>query len=584
MSTLARISALISRPAVAYTLLALFQLKVLWGDWQHRDLVTGDNLVYVAGAYRWAEHGTVDLVWSPLYGVFYGTIFMVVGDMASATWLQRALVTFAVTLLVLAALRALLPASIAWLVAAWWALLESTFNVTVEVHLFAMLPLLLAIVLVTRLPGRWGRSLALAVLLAAAMLVRNEYTATALLFGAFCAWSEVHEWRRGVARPAVYLAPMLVVGLIFAWFDSRAEVPLSQLLRPPSYLSWKHTANVCQAYAASYVQRHTDWSGNVIVGCHTLMERDFGFSDPTLVHSPTFVQATMANPGAILEHMLWNLSIAGNGLQVGLFGAMSGTTSPDFTPVKQDMMVVPILTAALIGLLLVGAGLFASSRGRCAPVARGSKMGWVVLLVSAGTTGLVIAAVRPRPEYIYPLTLLVMAAAGGSLALVASLLPWRHWLTPGLGVVAIVAALVAVPGFYADPAHVRPRSTLVRYETLRPYTALIRDPNSVFLMGDFAAGLAAYFGRPLASWGTVYRYEEIIEAYDGQVPFDSFLADRKITLAFLDQRMLTRLQQYDAARRLLNDPGSVGWRLVGLNAEGPSPWMLFRREKDIRAA
>jgi hypothetical protein len=573
---LSHFAAFLSRPSVAYPLLALLQLKVLWGDWLYRDLENGDNLIYVQGALRWAELGAVELVWSPLYSVYYGAIILAVGEPASANWVQRALMTFATTLMVLAALRALLPSSIAWLLAAWWATLESVFNVTVEVHLFAILPLLLSIVLVTHLPGRWGRVLALGVLLTAAALVRNEYVVSAVLCGAFCVWVEVRQ-RRWLPGLAAYAGAVVVVGLIVVWFDARANEPIAQLIQPYSNLSWKHTANFCQAYAASYVQRHTDWSGDVFLGCNTLMERDFGLEAPTLRYSPTYTQALLANPGAIAEHMAWNLGLTGNGLQVALFGAMTGTVSPEFSfiSVKQDRELVPILSAGLVALLLVGAVLCVKNRRRLISAPLDSLVGWAVLLSGASMTMLVIAAVRPRPEYIYPLVVLVLVLAGGSLALIGRFLP--RWLTAGLGMVALVAALVVAPSFYADPVHVRPRSALARYETLRPYAEVIRDRQTVFLMGEHAAGLTTYLGRQLASMGTVYRYDEFLNGYTGQILLETLLADHKVTLFFLDQAVLTRLQQYDAARALLNDPESIGWRLVGQKTEGPDAWMLLRR-------
>ncbi len=86
---LCRLSSFTSRPSVAYPLLALLQVRVLWGDWYERDLKTGDNLVYVVNAMRWIETGAVDLVWSPLYSVYYATIIRAVGDVADASWAQR---------------------------------------------------------------------------------------------------------------------------------------------------------------------------------------------------------------------------------------------------------------------------------------------------------------------------------------------------------------------------------------------------------------------------------------------------------------------------------------------------------------
>ena len=59
---------------VAYPALAMLQLKVLWGDWDYRDLTPGDTADYFIYAYGWATHLTVEIVRSPLYTAFYGSL------------------------------------------------------------------------------------------------------------------------------------------------------------------------------------------------------------------------------------------------------------------------------------------------------------------------------------------------------------------------------------------------------------------------------------------------------------------------------------------------------------------------------
>jgi hypothetical protein len=68
-----------------------------------------------------------------------------------------------------------------------------------------------------------------------------------------------------------------------------------------------------------------------------------------------------ANPGAVLEHFLWNLSLVPNGLQVALFNSMSGIVNPDYAPVNQSR------TALVLGLavLIVVAGGGAAAARHC---------------------------------------------------------------------------------------------------------------------------------------------------------------------------------------------------------------------------
>ena len=59
----------------AYPMLLLLQLKVLWGI-QYRDLAVGDESGYYNRAFLWFRDFSVDIVWSPLYTAFLGTLML----------------------------------------------------------------------------------------------------------------------------------------------------------------------------------------------------------------------------------------------------------------------------------------------------------------------------------------------------------------------------------------------------------------------------------------------------------------------------------------------------------------------------
>ena len=65
---------LASRPWFSYLMLSLLQLKVMWGVWQYRDLTPGDESGYYNRAFLWFKDLSVDVVWSPLYTSFLGTL------------------------------------------------------------------------------------------------------------------------------------------------------------------------------------------------------------------------------------------------------------------------------------------------------------------------------------------------------------------------------------------------------------------------------------------------------------------------------------------------------------------------------
>ena len=102
-------------------------MKILWNIWRFRDLTTGDTSSYFVGAYRWSKDFAVNIVWSPLYTAFYGTVLLATGDVYLATVVHRLIIVMLATLGVLALMRGLLPPALALLIAAWWAVMPINF-------------------------------------------------------------------------------------------------------------------------------------------------------------------------------------------------------------------------------------------------------------------------------------------------------------------------------------------------------------------------------------------------------------------------------------------------------------------------
>src|ERR1043166_5973269 len=151
------LQAWLATPECAYLAILLLQFKRVWGAWQYKDLTYGDTSSYFRSALGWAKELSVKIQWSPLYTAFYGTVFKLIPEVYWATLLHRLLIVFMLAIMVLALMRRLLPAGIAWLVAAWWVILPINFDSLYEVHLFAVLLPLAAFLLVLYRPNRWTR-------------------------------------------------------------------------------------------------------------------------------------------------------------------------------------------------------------------------------------------------------------------------------------------------------------------------------------------------------------------------------------------------------------------------------------------
>src|SRR5207253_9690040 len=144
---------------------------------------------------------------------------------------------------------------------AWWAVLPINFNTLYEVHYFAVLPILLAWLLVLAIAGSWGRGSCLAMLGCATVLVRAELSLACLLFGFCCLVCEWRCWRVAWGWPGAewrtrvlaYAIPMLAVTALCVFFYKHSTIKHEQLRNT---LYHKHTLNMSQVFSFGYQQRH----------------------------------------------------------------------------------------------------------------------------------------------------------------------------------------------------------------------------------------------------------------------------------------------------------------------------------------
>ena len=559
-------------PWPSYVLVALLQLKVMWNIWRFRDLTSGDTSSYFVSAYRWYEGLRDNFAWSPLYTSFYGTVFTVVPDAYAATIIHRAIIAMAATLGVLALMRRLLPPALALSVAIWWAILPINFDTLYEIHLFALLPVLAACLMVAYRDTSGGRGSALAILLGATVLMRNELIVASVLFALICLLREISSaremggtkraaWQRYVAS---YGLPIAVAAVVSAFYYGRSQIQYPELSE--AFRS-KHALNMCQVYAFGYAQRHPDWKASPWVECRPLMEATFGEPQPSLL------QMVVRNPRATSEHFGWNMSLAPNGLQLALFGITWGV-NPDYAPVTQSPVAWLL---SMVVLVIVASGIAVAVRHRSYwwPTWFRPQAGtWLLLFAIAAVAIPVILTQRPRPSYLFATTVVLMAVVGSAVHVLTCRWPKAQRL---LVIVGVIALLLAVPPYYRPrPGQDRPLYT--DYEILRPFRPLLADRRNVFVIGDFAGELRNYLrlgNVPVAT----FDYQ-LLSRWSGRRPLQQFLDDEGVNLIFLQPRMLKSLAENPYARPMLTAPETVGWQQVGAGIHGDSAWLLLARATD----
>ena len=430
---------------IAYGSIILLQLKVMQGIWAYRDLTPGDTSSYYKGVYLWLDETKIDIAWSPLYTIFLAALHSLTDNPFWSLTIAQISIAVCGTILVLILLRRLLPSHIAWIIAAWWALLPINFDTVYNVHLFSALFPIALFVIAAYKNNIWGRGIVLGGLLLTAILVRTEYIALFMLWLLAIAGYEFYvRLRKKDHAPSLkayfsaYGLPILVGLVVIGSLYSRADPKYPEL---QDVIEGKHTANVCQIYAYNRLQQGDSWQGSPWTECQDIIERDFGRPDVT------FFQALYLNPRAILKHIWWNIKLIPSGTQLALFSYYAGGTNPDYMPTKSFPLIwLPFS-------LIISLCLFAAVTHLLIPVfkKKGSsveiKLVWL-LMASAALMGVGIMMMqRPRPSFVFPYTLFLMALAGLGLHDFFKLIRVDKFIKTWL-LLPVVLMILFVPSYY----------------------------------------------------------------------------------------------------------------------------------------
>jgi hypothetical protein len=187
-------------------------------------------------------------------------------------------------------------------------------------------------------------------------------------------------------------------------------------------------------------------AANPLAQCQVYTRKDFGEGMPSLF------QAVGDNPDAVAGHFGRNARLFPAGLEVGLFNAKFGSVGPASNPDYIDInrgswLVLAGLIAAGLTILAGAVLIWRERRWWWDEWIRDRVWGWSVL-GAMGSVGIYAGLMtRPRPSYIFPLTILVLALLGMSLVAIA-----RRLGVPERGRAVIpplaIAAVILIPSHY----------------------------------------------------------------------------------------------------------------------------------------
>lgn len=555
----------------SYLAIALLQLRVIWGFWDSPYLGVGDTSYYFVAAKAFAAGGEIgELEMSPLYQIFYGVLVAVFEDYFVATAVHRVILALAAALLALAAFRQLLPAAIAWALAAWWAVLPSIGATLYEIHLFGVLPVLVACAVAASRPSAAGRGAALGILVAAGFGVRNELLPAALFFALACLVCELRGRDagapRGVAPVRAYGWPLLLAALLPLLLHARIPAGYDVAAEMDS----RHRVNMAQVFAFGFQQREPAWTASPWSEYHELMTERFGTAEPTLG------EMAARNPGELAEHLRWNLGLVPDGLRLLLFGATSGDVTPDYVAVPRRPAFVAL--CSVVYLAVVAAGLLRMMR-RPAQWRReligSSGGGWAVLIAVSLVVPAIVLTQRPRPSYLFGFAAFLMAAAGlGVHALTrdasGAVRLLRYW-----PLAALVLPLAATPYLSRDSSS--PEVPYARFAThaarLAPHAAAM------------AGGSLYTIAFPLEVVNVVCLRscrlaQPVMRRPAAGVPLDEYLDSIGADLFYLDEILRLHVERGAPAStpQPFLDFTPPGWTAIESVEAANERWGLFERD------
>jgi hypothetical protein len=556
---------LIRNPIFSYGCIIALQLRVIWNIWSYRDLTNGDTSRYFIDAATWVHGLHTDMVYSPLYEMIWGTILWAVHGLYAAAMIDRVGIVVGAAVLVLAVMRALIGPTIGMLIAVWWVVVPANFNVVYEVHLFGLLPILIAILVVAHVPRRAGFGVGLAILTGSAVLIRNELTLSAGLFAVVLVVYEIRQRSEHRVPISTYVRaygiPILIMGLLVGGVYSRSYIQGREMQRG---FEAKQELNLCEAYTFNYQQRYPSRvPGNPFLECERVMRHDFGKPMPSLL------AAVESNPRAMAGFVAWNAQLLPSGLQVALFNATSTEENPSYRPVEEKRKYALVLSLVLIALLVGGSIALYRDRRFWLHDWLPQRRWPLILLCSVMTSTLVVALTeRPWADYIYGLTIGVFGLAGlccSALLRSLGLMRFAGLVAGGLTVVLILA----VSSYYTPGA--RPLYTAV--EHTQSISSQLQQPGSVLVADEDEGEICSYLAESFDRYCTGVSWPSLRAQVSTSTPVEVILKRAKATAIYANAAMLSD----PLIAGLMSAPQAAGWRQVA-GGNGPEgPWRVLIR-------
>jgi hypothetical protein len=291
---------------------------------------------------------------------------------------------------------------------------------------------------------------------------------------------------------------------------------------------------------------------------------------------PTWSEAIQANPGAMVDHFLWNARLIPHGLELMLFNQTSGSprTNPDFVPVTSGTPAALVGLLAVAAFILVGLTLGWRERQRWwEEWLRDRAWGWVVLGCLAVSAVVVMVTIRPRPSYLFHFSVLLLALIGTSALVIGSRWPRLARLRAAIPLVAAVI-LIAVPSRYDEhyqtPQAGQGRPLLQMVDRLKPFEDVLSTPRARLLAPQFADETCAYINPTRPCRGTSLLQAVLLRGKGTSLP--RVMKQIDTNLIYADELVVANPSVSDLLHRLERKD----WEPLGPPPGSSEGWTLLR--------
>jgi hypothetical protein len=513
-----------------YLSLFVLQTKVLWDVWQSWDLPTWDGATYFIYARQVASLFVFPPVtWSPAFAAYYAVFHTVLGGAGPfMVYLAHRIVTlFLVLGLLYSLFRAILPVAVAWLIAACSIVLSAGLTNGFVVHLFLLVPLIVAYrAALSNSPYR--NSIIILGLLVAG-LVRSEFVlalipVSLLLLG--------HDWRQSrLGRPTSWrkaYVPAMLAGLLL--------IPI--LRAGPSHTPLERSWGAFeQHYAWGYQERHPEWNVDFWFKYDEAIQRSFG-------NARSISEAAINNPREMLTHIVWNVR--------WLPDAFSGV----FSPLPDADWVLVVLILGGVGLAVRALTYRArrqQSLGQRLQSIMNQRYSLLIVVIASTWLPLLLSTllIRPRTIYLLPVLPTVLLLVGVGVSVIFSKLGLLR-LAQSLLPIIFGLCLIGFPAPFSQPGN----------RVVIPIVATLRDlplAGDYALLGPSARGYCAY-SNPQHCTGV-----EIVSVPQELDSFADYLSRVGVRVILVNKQLIDNLppagQRFIA--QLQVSPMDKGWQDAG---------------------